>query len=193
MDDLSSEEKYQIRIKQGVLVPGLEMRVVGEGGFDVPWDGKTMGELWLKGPWITDGYYNDEEKTREAITEDGWFKTMDIVTVDENGYVLIADRTKDIIKSGGEWISSITLENLIMAHPKVAEAVVIGVYHPKWQERPVAFVVLKPGEAAEENEIIDFLKDKALTCAMLSSIHFTMLLSLREIASSSKFIFAAVT
>lgn len=162
MDDLPEEEKIKYLLKQGLLVCGLEMRVIDENGNDVPRDGKTMGELVLKGPWITDGYYKDPERTKEAFTPDGWFKTNDIVTVDEEGYVLIADRVKDLIKSGGEWISSVDLENTVMSHPGVAEATVIAMPSEKWDERPMAVVVLKEGyqDKINENDIMDFLKDK---------------------------------
>src|SRR5690606_20305897 len=124
-------------------------------------DGKEMGELWLRGPWVLKEYYKDPEKTKEAFV-DGWFRTGDIVTVDEYGYIQVVDRTKDLIKSGGEWISSVDLENAIMAHPQVAEAAVIGIPHEKWQERPLACVVLKPeakGKVTKE-DILEFLKDK---------------------------------
>jgi fatty-acyl-CoA synthase len=137
------------------------MKVVDEAGREVPWDGKTMGELCLRGPWIAKEYYREPERSAEAI-RDGWLHTGDIVTVDEEGYIFIMDRSKDLVKSGGEWISSVDLENTIMAHPAVAEATVIGIPHEKWQERPLACVVLKEaykGKVSKE-EILDFLRDK---------------------------------
>ncbi len=152
------ERRYAVKAKQGLLVPGLEMRVVGQNGSDVPWDGKTMGELWLRGPWIADEYYNDP-RTIETF-QDSWYRTGDVAAVDEEGYLIIVDRAKDIIKSGGEWISSVDLENAIMAHPAVAEATVVGVAHPTWQERPLACVVIKAGHSLTKEEILNHLKGK---------------------------------
>ncbi len=154
-EQLSPEALLELRSKQGLLVPGLEMQVVGEDGAEVPWDGATMGEICLRGPWIASAYYADD---RSADTfRDGWLHTGDVATVDPEGYVQIADRTKDLVKSGGEWISSVDLEGRIMGHPKVAEAAVIAVAHPKWQERPVACVVPRPGEELTAEELIEFL------------------------------------
>lgn len=161
MQEWDGERQYAARARQGLLVPCLEMRVVNERGEEVQWNGREMGELWLRGPWIAGEYYREPERTAEAFTG-GWLRTGDIVTVDEEGYVAIVDRTKDLVKSGGEWISSVDLENTIMAHPAVQEAAVIGVPHPKWQERPVACVVLKPefrGKVGKE-EILAFLSGK---------------------------------
>lgn len=157
LQELPEETRYNIRATQGLLVPGLEMKVVGANG-DVAWDGKEMGELLLRGPWIAKEYYNDE-RTKEAFA-DGWLHTGDVVTVDEEGYVKIVDRTKDLIKSGGEWISSVDLENALMAHEAVFEASVVAVPHPKWQERPVACVVLKDDYkgVVDKEDLLDFLK-----------------------------------
>jgi fatty-acyl-CoA synthase len=155
-EDLSLEEKLEIRSKQGVLVPGLEMKIMGQNG-EVKWDGEEMGELWIRGPWIADSYYNDE-RSRESFV-DGWLHTGDIAVVDEEGFVKLVDRTKDLVKSGGEWISTVELENALMAHPAVFEASVVGIPHPKWQERPIACVVLKPEyrEKVTKQELLDFL------------------------------------
>lgn len=138
--DLPEDERLDVRSKQGILVPGVEMKVVGPEG-DVAWNGEEMGELLLRGPWIADEYYRDE-RSKDAFQE-GWLHTGDVVTVDEEGFVKIVDRTKDLIKSGGEWISSVDLENALMAHEDVFEAAVIAVPHEQWQERPIACVVLK--------------------------------------------------
>ncbi|MEB3749661.1 long-chain fatty acid--CoA ligase [Geobacillus icigianus] len=154
-DGLSYEEKLDIRAKQGLLALGLEMKVIGQNG-PVRWDGKEMGELCLRGPWIAAEYYNDE-RTKETF-RDGWLHTGDVVTVDEEGFVKIVDRTKDVIKSGGEWISSVDLENALMAHEAVFEAAVVAVPHPKWQERPIACVVLKEGKSVTKEELYDFLR-----------------------------------
>ncbi|MFZ5642971.1 MAG: long-chain fatty acid--CoA ligase [Bacillota bacterium] len=161
MDEWPADKQYGVRVKQGVIAPGLEIKIVGESGEDLPHDGKTMGELLIRGPWIAGEYYNNPQKSAECM-KNGWLHTNDIATIDEEGYVTICDRTKDLIKSGGEWISSVDMENTIMAHPAVAEAAVIAMPHEKWDERPMACVVLKPdfvGKTKEE-DIIDFLKDK---------------------------------
>ncbi len=139
--DLPEAEQYALRAKQGTSVPGIELRAVDDDGKEVPWDGKTFGELQVKGPWVVSSYYNDDRSADCFM--DGWFRTGDVVTIDPEGFVQIVDRTKDLVKSGGEWISSQDLENYIMAHPKVQEAAVIAIPHPKWQERPLAFVVAR--------------------------------------------------
>ncbi|MBC2722127.1 long-chain fatty acid--CoA ligase [Desulfosporosinus sp.] len=159
--DISVEEKFHLSAKQGLLVPGLEMRVVRENGEEIPWNGKTMGELLVRGPWIAKEYYKDPIRTQEAFSS-GWLRTGDIVTVDSEGYVSVADRSKDLIKSGGEWISSLDLENTIMGHPAVLEAAVIAIPHPKWVERPLACIVLKQEYEGKVNvqDILDFLKGK---------------------------------
>ena len=159
MEDWDAERRYEKRAKQGLMVPGLEFNVIDDAGEEVPWDGEEFGELWIRGPWVTTEYYERPEANEEDF-EDGWLKTGDIVTIDSDGYMEIVDRTKDVIKSGGEWISSVELENALMAHDDVAEATVIGVPHERWQERPVAFVV--PGTNADrENlgeEVLDMIE-----------------------------------
>jgi fatty-acyl-CoA synthase len=158
MDGWDDERRYAVKARQGLLVPGLEQRTVDDAGRDVPWDGRTMGEVWLRGPWIADEYYRDE-RTAETF-RDGWYRTGDIATVDAEGYLQIVDRTRDLVKSGGEWISSVALEGAIMAHPAVLEAAVIGCRHEKWQERPVACVVLKPEArgAVSRDAILEHLR-----------------------------------
>ncbi|MBB4822884.1 fatty-acyl-CoA synthase [Sporosarcina luteola] len=156
MEDLTLNEKIDIRALQGLVMPGLEVRVVNENG-EVPWDGKTMGELTVRGPWIASEYYKDE-RTEEAF-KDGWLYTGDIAVMTEFGYLKLTDRTKDLIKSGGEWISSVDLENALMTHEDVFEAAVIAVPHEKWQERPLACVVLKEGRTADEEK-----KKELLSC-----------------------------
>ncbi|MCA1030863.1 long-chain fatty acid--CoA ligase [Bacillus timonensis] len=152
----TEEERLDIRAKQGSLVPGVEMKVIGKDG-EVAWDGQEMGELLLRGPWIADEYYKDE---RTASTfKDGWLYTGDVVTVDEEGIIKIVDRTKDLIKSGGEWISSVDLENALMAHPDIFEAAVVALPHEQWQERPLACVVLKESaENVTKDDILEFLR-----------------------------------
>jgi fatty-acyl-CoA synthase len=123
----------------------------------LPFDGIAQGEIHVRGPWIASGYFEDEEATARGVTDDGWLRTGDIATIDTDGYVTIRDRAKDVIKSGGEWISSIDLENIAVAHPGVAEAAAIGVPHPTWSERPVLFVVAKAGRRIDEAAILAFL------------------------------------
>jgi len=157
-DALPEEERYAIRAKQGALVAGVDMRIVDDAGTVQPWDGKSVGEIQVRGPWITSGYYNNPAGAAQ-FTEDGWFRTGDVAAIDPEGYVQITDRTKDLIKSGGEWISSVDLETTIMGHPKVLEAAVIAVPHEKWQERPLACVVPKPEfkDQLTAQEILDYL------------------------------------
>ncbi len=158
--ELSEEEYWEYKKFQGLPVLGVEVKVMtgDREGQEAPWDGKTMGELWIRGIWVTKEYYRDE-RTKDSFA-DGWWKSGDVAVITPEGYVKIVDRVKDVIKSGGEWISSVDLENTLMAHPAVLEACVIGVEHPKWQERPLAFVVLKPGEEAMKEELIEFLKSR---------------------------------
>lgn len=156
MDDYSDDEKMAVRETQGLTMPLVETRIINENG-DVPWDGETMGELIIRGPWIAAEYYNDD-RTAEAF-KDGWLYTGDIGVFTEDGYIKLMDRTKDLIKSGGEWISSIALENALMTHPKVFEAAVVAVPHEKWVERPVACVVVAEpykGSVTKE-ELLDSL------------------------------------
>ena len=157
-DSLPDDERYNIRAKQGAMVAGVDMRIVDDGGKVQPWDGKSVGEIQVRGPWITSGYYNNPAGAAQ-FTEDGWFRTGDVASIDPEGYVQITDRTKDLIKSGGEWISSVDMETTIMGHPKVMEAAVIAVPHERWQERPLACVVPKPEHAGSltEKEILEYL------------------------------------
>ncbi len=155
--DLPEDQLADVRAAQGIRSVGVDIRVVEPGTTTpLPWDGRSSGELQAKGPWIAATYYADE-RAGESFTEDGWLRTGDVATIDPEGYIRLVDRTKDLIKSGGEWISSVELENAIMAHPKVAEAAVIGLPHPKWAERPLACVVLKQGEQMGKQEVIDWL------------------------------------
>jgi fatty-acyl-CoA synthase len=146
---LTENEKLNIRAKQGITFPGMELRVVLDDGTVASRDGKTMGELQVKGAWSISSYF--KTNTQEKFTEDGWFKTGDVSTIDEDGYMEIKDRTKDLIKSGGEWISSVELESALMAHPKIKEAAVIAIPDEKWVERPLASIVM----ANNVNEIFD--------------------------------------
>lgn len=148
---LLPEEQHRIRALQGLPLPLVELRIIGDYGL-MPWDGHSIGELQARGPWVTGGYYNAPTDP-EKFTADGWLRTGDVACIDPQGYMRISDRTKDLIKSGGEWISSVDIENAIMSHPAVAEAAVIGVKHPKWDERPLAAVVVKQGKSVSEQEL----------------------------------------
>jgi fatty-acyl-CoA synthase len=153
----SDEELAERRTTVGVPLIGVEARITSPGSTDaLAWDGAEQGELQVRGPWIAESYYNDE-RSPESFSDDGWLKTGDVATIDKDGYIRLVDRTKDVIKSGGEWISSVELENEIMAHPAVAEAAVVGLPHRKWGERPLACVVLREGKSATKEDILAFL------------------------------------
>ena len=158
MEALPDEERYAIKAKQGFAVAGVDLRIVDEAAREQPWDGKSVGEMQVRGPWVASSYYNNPAGAAQ-FTADGWFRTGDVATIDAEGYVQITDRTKDLIKSGGEWISSVDLETTIMGHPKVLEAAVIAVPHERWQERPLACVVPKPEykDSLTAQEILDYL------------------------------------
>jgi fatty-acyl-CoA synthase len=149
------QRQLEMRAKQGMPAPFVEMRLMRPNG-EAPWDGKTSGEIEMRGPWVAASYYNDPSQN-DRWSADGWFRTGDVATMDANGYVKIVDRVKDLVKSGGEWISSVELENTLMGHPAVKEACVVGIPHPKWLERPLAAIVLRDGAAAAEDELREFL------------------------------------
>jgi fatty-acyl-CoA synthase len=151
-------EVLALRASQGYAVPFVETRHVDDAGKPLPWDGATMGELEVRGPWVASSYFGGEGTDR--WTADGWFKTGDVVTIDRDGYVRITDRAKDVIKSGGEWISSVALENELMGHPAVLEAAVFAGRHAKWDERPIAAIVLKKGTHASDRELTVHLEGK---------------------------------
>lgn len=158
MDGWDPERQLAVRTSQGLPVPGLERRVVDEAGRDVPWDGRSLGEVWLRGPWVAAAYDRDDQSS--GTFAGGWYRTGDVGVVDPDGYLYLADRLKDLVKSGGEWISSVALENAIMSHPAVAEAAVVAVAHPRWQERPLACVVLKPGAAAGKEDVLTPVREQ---------------------------------
>ncbi len=155
MSDWPDEKKYETRAKQGWPAPFVEIRLMRPEG-EAPWDGVTSGEIEIRGPWVAASYHESPDQANRW-TADGWFRTGDVATMDADGYVKIVDRAKDLVKSGGEWISSVDLENALMGHPAVKEACVVGIPHPKWQERPLAAVVLKDGARATPEELHDFL------------------------------------
>ncbi len=155
MEAWPENELYALRSRQGLPLPFIEVRAIGDEGV-VPWDGETSGELEVRGPWIAASYFGLEQP--DKWTDEGWFRTGDVVTIDPEGYVKITDRLKDLIKSGGEWISSVDLENALVGHQAVREAAVIAVPHPKWQERPLALVVLKENKTADPSDLRSFLE-----------------------------------
>ena len=157
MENMNKEEKYAIQLKQGKPIYGVELKVVDDAGVELPKDGESQGHLMVRGPWILQKYFKAE---KDAVDKDGWFDTGDISVLDTDGYMIIKDRAKDVIKSGGEWISSIDLENAAFGHPEIAEACVVGIPHPKWDERPMLFVVTNSGEPIEKDGILDFLTSK---------------------------------
>jgi fatty-acyl-CoA synthase len=158
--DLPEDELADVRATAGIAPPGVEMRIVdAETGEALPWDDKASGELECRGPWVARQYYRTDEPGPQ-FSPDGWLRTGDVASISPLGYLRLVDRTKDLVKSGGEWISSVDLENEIMGHPKVAEAAVIAVPHPKWSERPLACVVAKPGETLTRDELLEFLRER---------------------------------
>jgi fatty-acyl-CoA synthase len=160
MDDLPEEARADLRATQGLPLLGVRLRIADQvSGEELPWDGEASGELQAAGPWITADYH-DDDRAPQSFTPDGWLRTGDVAVITPEGFVRIVDRTKDVVKSGGEWISSVELENEIMAHPKVAEAAVIGVAHPKWSERPLACVVIREGEDLAPADLIEFLEGR---------------------------------
>jgi len=158
-ETLSEDEKYALKAKAGRGIFGVELRIVDEEGRELPWDGVAYGSLQVRGPWICSGYFKLEGRS-EAHTADGWFDTGDVATIDARGYMAITDRTKDVIKSGGEWISSIDVENKVMGHDAVAEAAVIGVPHPKWTERPLLIIIRARGADLTKEEILSWLEGR---------------------------------
>jgi 3-(methylthio)propionyl---CoA ligase len=155
---MNADDKMKVRLKQGRAIFGVDMKIVDPDGTELPWDGKTSGDLLVKGPWIIDQYFKQEGGS--PLVAGGWFPTGDVGTIDPQGYLQITDRSKDVIKSGGEWISSIEVENIAMAHPSVAMAACIGMKHPKWDERPIIAVVKKPGAEVSRDDLLKFFDGK---------------------------------
>ena len=158
MENLPKDELDAIKLKQGRPVFGVDVRIVDEEGNVLPWDGQAAGEVRVRGNWVCSGYYGIDAP--DSHDENGFFGTGDVASMDANGYMKITDRTKDVIKSGGEWISSIDLENAAVGHPGVAEAAVIGVPHPKWTERPLLIIVKEAGVEVDKQDVLDFLEGK---------------------------------
>jgi 3-(methylthio)propionyl---CoA ligase len=156
-DALSADAKMAVRLKQGRAIYGVDMKIVGDDGQDMPWDGKAFGDLLVRGPWVVREYFKGEGGDP---LRGGWFPTGDVATIDADGYMQITDRSKDVIKSGGEWISSIDIENIAMAHPAVQMAACVGMPHPKWDERPIVAVVKRAGAELTRDELLAFYVGK---------------------------------
>ncbi|MGY1619174.1 long-chain fatty acid--CoA ligase [Geodermatophilus sp. SYSU D00691] len=171
-EDASDDEKADRRARAGIPLFGVEARIVDADSMEPQaWDDSATGELQVRGPWCAKDYYNPDAGV-QLSTDDGWMRTGDVAAMDTDGSIRIADRTKDLIKSGGEWISSVDLENVIMSHPKVKEAAVVGIPHPKWDERPLACVVVKEGEELSEDEVLEFLKPKVAKWWLPDAVEF---------------------
>jgi fatty-acyl-CoA synthase len=170
VDAMPWAEQLKVKSKQGRGVYGVEMKITDDDGNDLPRDGKAFGHLMVRGPWITSGYFKGEGG--RVLDKDGWFDTGDVATLDPDGFMQITDRAKDVIKSGGEWISSIDLENLAVGHPEVVEAAVIGIAHPKWDERPLLVIVRKPGSKVDKDAILAFLDGKIAKWWMPDDVAF---------------------
>lgn len=166
---LPLEQRYALQAKQGRPVYGVEMKIVDDNNQELPRDGKTFGRLLVRGPWIINGYYKNDDRSSFI---DGWFDTGDVATIDPNNYMHIVDRSKDVIKSGGEWISSIDLENAAVGHPELLECCVIGAHHPKWDERPLLLAIRKEGSKVTEDEVKEFLSDKIAKWWMPDAVIF---------------------
>jgi fatty-acyl-CoA synthase len=171
LEGLDDEERLDLAVKAGRGLFGIEMRIVDAEGKELPWDGEAYGALQVRGPWVCADYFK-LGGAAGTHTDDGWFETGDVATIDPEGFMAITDRTKDVIKSGGEWISSIELENTVMGHPAVAEAAVIGVPHPKWTERPLLVVVRVAGKDVDKQELLDYYKGKVASWWIPNDVAF---------------------
>ena len=165
---LSKDEQFAVEVKAGRVIFGVDLKIVDGDGKELPRDGKAFGDLLVRGPWIVDRYFKGDK----SPLVNGWFPTGDVATLDADGFIQITDRSKDVIKSGGEWISSIDLENIAVGHPAVAEAAVIGVYHPKWDERPLLIIVKKPGQDVSKDELLKFYEGKIAKWWMPDDVAF---------------------
>src|SRR5207247_1709151 len=170
--DASDDERFALNARQGIAVPGVEMRITDEEGHELPWDGEAVGEIEVRGPWIIEQYYKPDDDSNAAKIRDGWLRTGDVACVDRRGYIKHTDRVKDLVKSGGEWISTVELEGLLMAHPSVLEAAVVAGPHPKWDERPLALVVKRPDKDVTHDELIEFLSTRVAKWWLPDAIEF---------------------
>jgi len=170
MEDLPAKERYDIQEKQGRGIYGVEMKIVDDEGASLPWDGEAFGDLLVRGPAICSGYFKEEGG--KVLDDGNWFTTGDVANMDAEGYMQIGDRSKDVIKSGGEWISSIDLENTAVGHPEVVEACVIGVYHPKWDERPLLLIIKSEGSELDKDGMLAYLDGKIVKWWMPDDVVF---------------------
>jgi len=173
-EGLDSEQRLALQNKQGRAIYGVDMKIVDDAGKELPWDGKAFGDLLVRGPWICSEYFRSEGGNPLRKDEHGleWFPTGDVATMDPDGYMQITDRSKDVIKSGGEWISSIDLENAAVGHPAVAEAAVVGIHHPKWDERPLLIIVKKKDAQLTREDMLKFLEGKVAKWWMPDDVVF---------------------
>jgi fatty-acyl-CoA synthase len=172
LQGLPVDERHLIQAKQGRAIWNVDIKIVDASGRALPHDGTSFGELLVRGPWVISAYFNDPAASKDAFDDEGWFRTGDVATIDGEGYMQIVDRAKDVVKSGGEWISSIDIENKAMGHPDIAEAAVIGVPHPKWDERPILVVVKKPGTSPSRDDILGYLKGKVANWCLPDDVVF---------------------
>lgn len=173
MAKLNQDERITETLKQGQVLYGVDIKIVDDEGNRLPHDGETSGELYVRGPWVTSGYFNDDEANAEAFDDEGWFRTGDVAAIEPDSHIRITDRAKDLIKSGGEWISSIDLENTAVSHPDIAEAAAIAMPHPKWTERPLLVVVPRDGATVTKDSVIDFLDGRIAKWWMPDDVVFT--------------------
>ena len=186
MQNQPDEKRWDAKAKQGRAIFCVDMKIVDEAGTRLPEDGVAFGELLVRGPWVASAYYNNQKATEAVFDADGWFRTGDVATIDAEGIMHIVDRSKDVIKSGGEWISSIDLENAAMGHPEVAQAAVIGIAHPKWDERPLLIVVPEGGKQPGKDDIVEYLKDKVAKWWLPDDVQFVDELPLTATGKVSK-------
>lgn len=186
MANLPKERQWAVKAKQGRAICCVDLKIVDAEGKRLPHDGKAFGELLVRGPWIASGYFKNEAASKAALDDEGWFRTGDVATIDPDGIVQLVDRSKDVIKSGGEWISSIDLENAAMGHPDVAQAAVIGVRHPRWDERPLLIIVPEKGKSPTKEEIIAFLADKVAKWWLPDDVQFVDALPMTATGKISK-------
>jgi fatty-acyl-CoA synthase len=182
---LDDEQRWDLKRKQGLPVTGVDIALLDAAGQELPHDGASIGEICMRGPWIT-ARYHDMPESADRFTESGYWRSGDAGTIDKNGYLKLTDRIKDVIKSGGEWISSIDMENALMAHPSIAEAAVVGVPHPKWQERPLALVVLKPGNKLSADEIREHLSPLFAKWQLPEHVIFTNAIARTSVGKADK-------
>ncbi len=183
---LPAEERFAYQAKQGHAIYGVDLKIVDDDGKELPHDGVAFGELLVRGPWIVSAYFEDDAATAAAFDADGWFRTGDVATIDGEGWMQIVDRSKDVIKSGGEWISSIDLENIAVGHPDLVQAAVIGMPHPKWDERPLLIAVAAEGTSPTPDEVIDYLKDKVAKWWLPDDVQFIDAIPLTATGKISK-------